>query len=76
MGVRLAGGIRGNVGVFGGFYRLWARAIGVTLCTTLASCPTSKESGNGCIRLVRHRKHAPADALRREQGGNRQSRRR
>jgi flagellar hook-basal body complex protein FliE len=38
------GGIRGNVGVFGGFYRLWTRANGVTLGATLASCPTSKES--------------------------------
>jgi flagellar hook-basal body complex protein FliE len=38
------GGIRGNVGVFGGFYRLWTCANGVTLCATLASCPTSKES--------------------------------
>jgi hypothetical protein len=76
MGLCLIDGIRGNVGVFGGFYRLWARANGVTLCSTMASRPTSKESGNGCIRLVRHRKHAPADAHRREQGGNRQSRRR
>jgi hypothetical protein len=39
MGLRLAGGIRGNVGVFGGFYRLWARANGVTLCTIIGVMP-------------------------------------